>query len=175
MKRKFLMVALMVLITYFAAAQQKVDAQIGQDFRLAVRGADKQNPSAFVLNSLVRIKAEAYQDKYGYAFVMPEFEYADLLDNYKRYSLNVGYSFNKLFLNNLEITSYVGYGIIGRFGKSFNSFNLGGEINYNITEDLKAGVNLQLTERKELKWRYGDKVTRASIFITVSYTIFKIK
>lgn len=170
------MLAIMVLLTYIGAnAQAKVDLQAGQDVRLAIQGADKNNPPAFVFNSIVRVKAEGYQDKYGYFFVMPEFEYADLRDNYKRYSMNVGYSFNKLFVENFEITAYLGYGIIDRFGHSFNSANLGAELNYSLSDDFKVGFTWQLVDRTELRWRYGKRDIKNSVFVTFTYTIFRIK
>lgn len=132
-----------------AHAQRKLSVSIHQDAKFAFIGDKERGYDAGTINILTRFKMQGHQLETGYMVVFPEFEYADIEGIYKRYSANVGFTFNKLIVNNFEATSYIGYGWIDRYGKTMFSFGGGGELSYNIG-DFKLSLVAQLTERSDL-------------------------
>ena len=129
-------------------AQSRISLSVFQDAKLLTKGDDKGN-KAGTLNIISRLNLKGKQTNTGYLFVYPEYEYADLIVNYQRFSLGVGYSFNTL-LKNFDFPMSANYGFIDREGQSFSSFSFNGGINYKITKHLNLATNLQLTDRREL-------------------------
>jgi hypothetical protein len=161
-----------LLIASQSLAQERVSISIHQDFKLGVLGDDKHGYKAGTINILARLKLQGDQQKHGYMIVFPEYEHADILGTYKRYSANVGYTFNKLVINSLEATATLGYGWIDRYGKSLFSFSGSGELAYKIN-DFKLSIIGQLTERKDLAYLYGKNEIRFSGFIGLEFNIFR--
>src|SRR5690606_31889043 len=101
MKTKIIIaVGLFILNTVLCLGQERLSVSVLQDVRLGIVGDKEHNYDAFTLDILVRLKMQGNQQKYGYLTIYPEFEYADLKQSYIRYSANVGYTFNKLIVNN---------------------------------------------------------------------------
>ena len=179
MKTKLKIIAILLLIAVLSAltinqlySQQKVSIGLYQDTRLAVLGDDHNN-EAFTLNFISNLKMQGHQQKFGYMVIYPEFEYADLKGEggvYKRYSANVGYTFNKIF-KNFEYTASVSFGFIDRWKASYHSWGLNGEIAYLITDNLKINALAQFVKRRDLGHRYGGEHLRFSGFIGINYNI----
>lgn len=172
MKTKILIaVVLFALNTILCIGQEKISIAIYQDVKLATIGDKKHNYDAFTLDMIFRLKMQGNQQKFGYLVVFPEFEIADLNETYYRYSANVGYTLNKLFIKNFEINGSLGYGIISRENVSSGSFSLNGEIAYKITDNFKISVLGQLAQRTDLKWLYDDNTIKFSGFFGIEYNI----
>jgi len=162
--KEIVLVILIITLSSIALAQSNVSLSIHQDVRLGLIGDDVGN-DAGTINILARLKMQSNQQAFGYLVVFPEFEYAEIEGSYKRYSANVGYTFNELVVNNFEASLFGGWGFIDRYGKSFFSFGGSGEIAYVINNTIKASVVGQLTERKDLKYMYSKNEIRFSGFI----------
>lgn len=145
-------------------AQDNVSVSIYQDARLLITGDDIGN-DAGTINMVFRLKMQGNQNKYGYLVVFPEYEYAEIKNIYKRYSVGVGYSFNQLILDNFEFTPSASYGWIDRGGVNGFSFGLNAELSYKLNDTLKLSIMAQGTERKDLKILYNDNDFRFSGFI----------
>lgn len=164
-KRAFMLIIALILLTVICklTAQENISLSIHQDARLLILGDDiGNNPGT--LNLLTRLKLNGKQDRLGYATITTVFEIANIEGNYKRYSAEVGYTFNE-WSNNFEASLYVGWGWIDRWGKSYFSGNANAELSYKISNTLKVSLLAQFTERKDLKYRYNDSVIRMSGFI----------
>lgn len=149
-----LLVLLFLLQIGVVAAQERVGIGIYQDARLGLVGDDKGN-DAGTLDIIVRVVMQGNQQKWGYMIVYPEFEYAEIDGNYKRWSANVGYVFNKLIVNNLEASIAGSWGWIDRYSLTSRSWggNLG--LMYKLNDWLKVGVQYQLVQRSDMVWMYG--------------------
>ena len=195
---KKLVLVLMLLVSSSAIfAQGGLRVSLNQDLRHAVAGDDKGN-TAFNPAFLFRFEMQGNQDKFGYLVVNVEAEYADLQvpqgfgyddiearkfdfgrNDYKRYSLGVGYTLNRGFINKIEANLSVNYGMIDRFGFSWVGFSYSGVLNYPITDRLSFQVLGQLTNRRDKLSFYGNdaKFTIDSLnldfsgFIGVAYQI----
>ena len=147
--RNYLVIASMFLMAHCSNAQDRVSLAVFQDAKLLTVGDNKGN-EALTPNILARFIMQGKQQEWGYMIVFPEYEYANLKGgSFNRYSANVGYVFNKLFINKLEASFTGGYGWIDRQVSTFSaSFTSG--LNYKISENLKISTVLQLTDRTDL-------------------------
>lgn len=163
---------ILTLLSITAKAQSGVSISLHQDIRLAIVGDEEHGYKAGTLDLLARFKMNGNQGKYGYFVVYPEFEYAEIDGIYKRYSVNVGYTLNKLIVDDAEIGVYLGWGWIDRYGKTFYSFGGGIEVSYKLTEKLKISGIGQLTERKELKFYWNETQTiKPSFLFGIEYKL----
>ncbi len=169
---KKLLLALLITFSLTLSAQEKITALIAQDVRLLTKGSGSYDSGT--LNTILRVQLEARQDKVGYTSVFAEYEYGELSPIYKRYSLNASYTFNRLFIDDLELSAYLGYGIIDR-GFSKQSFGFGGSINYKLNETFKIVAVLQVIDRTDLGVLYNRNRIVTSFFIGISTRIFKTK
>lgn len=160
---------LLLLFALSLNAQRNVSLAIYQDVKLLTIGDGYYETGT--INLIARIKMQGHQQKYGYMIVYPEFEYAQIEGNYKRYSLNVGYTFNKLFLRNVETSLQGGYGWIDRYDRTTFSASANGEIAYNISDKIKINLLAQFTHRTDLKLLYNDNVIRFSGFLGLEYNL----
>ena len=128
-------------------SQEQISLGVYQDLRLLLTGDDHNN-DAGTIDIVMRIEMQGKQQNWGYLTIFPQFEYAEIAGNYKRWSANVGYTFNEIFV---EIMPYVSYGWIDR-GVSFRSIGAGCEISYKIGK-LEISLLNEFVERQELnKW-----------------------
>lgn len=163
MKNKLLIVIMLTIINSCTAvllAQDKVSLSLYQDARFGLVGDNRGN-EAGTLNLLARLKMQGNQEAFGYMVVFPEFEYADLVGGkYIRYSANIGYTFNKLIIKNLEANASAGYGWIDRKGTS-SSIALSAALSYKVSKIFKINLMSQYTRRTDLQtpvWRYSGFV-----------------
>ena len=165
------LIILLLLITATTQAQRKVSLSLHQDLKLATIGDKERGYDAFTTNILARFKMQGNQQKHGYMIVFPEFELADIEGTYKRYSANVGYTFNNLIVDRVEATSAIGWGFIDRYDKAFFSFSAMGELAYGLNDKFKISLIAQFTERKDLKYMWNDNAIRFSGFVGIEYNL----
>jgi len=140
---------LILLLTISLSAQEKVGIAIYQDARFLFVGDERGN-EAGTLNFLGRVKLQGKQQKWGYMIVFPEYEYANLNGGtYTRYSVNVGYTFNRLLIKNFEASISGGWGWIKR-GLTYHSATIAGELSYKLTDNLKINLLSQYTDRADI-------------------------
>lgn len=180
---KLLIILILLFTQVSSTSQGKISLSVYQDARLIVLG-DKQSNKAGTMDLLMNMKIQTKQKNYGYLVIVPEYEQADLQDTYKRLSLGVGYTFNRLmpslnflrpnmnFLRDFEVTTTVYYGVINRFSNTDDSWSVSCEMSYKINEWLKFGFLHQLTERTDLLFRYQDKKIRYSFFFGLEFSPF---
>jgi len=174
MKTKIIIATgLFIINTLFCIGQERLSISVLQDAKLGIVGDSDRGYDSGTLDILLRLKMQGNQQKYGYMVVFPEVEIANLNPNYIRYSANVGYTFNQLFLDNLEISGYGSYGWINRENMATSSFGITGEIGYNISDRFKILADLQVIQRKDLEVMYNDaNVIKWSGFLGIEFKIF---
>jgi len=160
---KIAVVIILLLNVFTLFSQNKVTINISQDAKLLLVG-DNHGNSAGTLDIAIRSEWQAKQGALGYIFIAPEIEIADLQETYKRYSANVGYTFNlgrvfqKRELENIETTASIGYGVIDHY-EGFQSWGANFQISYKVFKKVKVFLDLELTERRDLSlWneKYND-------------------
>jgi hypothetical protein len=159
---------LLAVLTTKLNAQERVSFSLHLDPKLMFFG-DGNNYEAGTLNIYGRFKMQGLQQKHGYMVVMPTFEYANLEGIYKRYSADVGYTFNRYY-KNVETSVYGGYGWIDRYGKTTFSFSATAELAY-IIGSFKISAITQLTQRTDLMWLYGKTEYRFSGFVGLEFNL----
>ena len=165
-------IAIVLLFTYTLNAQESITLSVAQDVKMAFKGVSKIDSDP-ALNMLFQVRLEARQDKLGFFSLVLGHEYAELTPVYKRNSVDIGYTFNRLFIDNIELGAYVGLGNINRFSENLPSFGFGGDINY-VIGDLKLGFFLQCVQRSDLGFRYDKKSPYIfSGFLKVTYVLFR--
>ena len=161
---------LIILMSVCAiSAQNGIYISITQDVKHATYDED-----AFRLNLLTRLKLEGKQKSIGYVTIYPEFEYADLnTAPYTRISFNGGYTFNTL-LKNFETGAYIGWGLIQRGDSvSYRSWGILGDVSYIMSNRFKLTSALQFVKRGDLKYKYGTKGLKPSVFFGIEFKITK--
>ena len=162
---------MVLILTSLGYSQEKVSIQLTQDAKIGLFGGydDTNSP---MLDFTVSILMQGNQQKCGYMIVYPEFEYADLREkSYRRWTANVGYVFNELFIPKLEMGASASYGFIDRGLTDFcwgaNAFT-----KYKFNNTLKVVLNLQVTERPDLYLVYDTDRWKFSGFVGVEVSIF---
>lgn len=174
---KLLILLILLFTQVTSTSQETISLSVYQDARLMTLG-DKQSNKPGTMNLLMNVKIQTKQKSYGYLVIVPEYEQADLQDTYKRLSLGVGYTFNRLyspnmnFLRDFEVTTTISYGVINRFSNTEGSWSCNGEISYKLNDWLKVGAVHQLTERTDLLFRYQDRKIRYSFFFGLEFSPF---
>lgn len=180
-KDNIIILAICCLLSCTTFAQEEVSLSFYQDAKLMMFDDDHNN-KAGTLNLIVRLKIQRKQDKYGYLVFIPEFERANIQEAYERYSLNVGYTFNRVKvpyfrapLYDLEITPSFGIGVIDRFGNRTFNWACTLEASYRINDLIKVNLLNQFTHRTDLMDRYNSDIVRYSFFVGIDIKLFKTK
>ena len=160
---KKLIITLILLIPILTFAQSGLSVNIYQDARLAFVGDERGN-SALTANIRIRNEWQGTQLKGFYIFVAPEFEYAQLSEDYYRYSANVGFRLNE-FSKRFEASASLGYGLIVRESISSKSFSMDGELSYNLNNKFAVLLSSQIVQRTDIG------VVRFSGFIGLRYKL----
>lgn len=156
--KKLILILLIGISTY---GQNHVTLNVSQDAKLLFAG-DEERYDAGTLDLTFRSEWQGNQQNNGYMFIAPEFEYAILKEPYKRYSVNVGYTFNK-WIDKVDFTSSLGYGIIHHY-KGYTGFSANFQISHEILKGLKVFIDLELIDRKDLTiWKEIDFIERVKI------------
>lgn len=136
-----------MLFTTITFAQDNVTLNISQDARLLFVGDNKGN-KAPTMDLSIRSEWQGKQFNGYYFFIAPEFEYAQLAEDYYRYSANIGWTFNQ-WIENFSFTASVGYGVIKHdFGTT--SFGNNFQISYKANKIIEFFIDLETNERRDL-------------------------
>ncbi|MCB0460349.1 MAG: hypothetical protein KDC74_10095 [Flavobacteriaceae bacterium] len=154
-------------------SQDRIGFAVYQDARLGIIGDKEHGYKAGTMDVLIRLKMQGKQQKYGYMTVFPEFEYAEIQGLYKRWSINAGYAFNRLFVRNTEASISIGFGLMDRYSMGFLSMGANGELAYKITDGFKIAANFQLVQRKDLDYMWGGNNIRLSGHVGIEIKIWK--
>jgi hypothetical protein len=169
---KKLLVLIAFVLTFNVYSQDKVKLSFYQDAKLATMNDDHGN-EAFTLDFLFKFKMTGKQQEFGYMTVSAVFEYAEIKGLYKRYAADVGYTFNKLIVDNFEATASINYGIQDRYGKSFLVLGSDFELGYKVTDNVTFSLLAQFVERKDVRWLNELEKTpiRFSGFIGITFEL----
>ena len=166
---KIIIATVLLLNVVSLLSQEHVTANVSFDTKLMFFGDDKGN-DPLTVNYNIRSEWQGKQKETsllgintsGYLFIAPEFEYADLQGGiYRRYSANVGYSFNK-WVENVIFTTSVGYGIIDYNG-GWRGFGSNFQIAYEVVKGVYFFLDAEFVDRLDLaiyndrKWRMSGK------------------
>ena len=171
---KKLFTILILALWMGAMSQEQLTINISQDARLAILGDDKGN-DAFTPNLTFRSEWQGKEKSYGYSFIYPEFEIAELKGGtYKRYSYGYGVTLyldnltGLHWLENVKGTTSLGFGFTD-YGYAFFSFDWTNQLSYSFGK-VEIFLNWQFVERKDLK-QYGEWV-RGSGAIGLKWAFF---
>lgn len=154
MKKNFLIMVLFLSIQ--TQAQGKLTVSLFQDAKLATIGDNRGN-NAFTMDLLTEVNLELRQDDTGYPIVGFTYEKANLVGGeYVRWSTQFGYTFNELFLKNIEVTTKVNWGGIERFEVTKPSFGASLDVSYKINNWLAFGTMFQFVERSDKNFNYRN-------------------
>ena len=173
-------ILLSILFNYSnITSQEKLTFGFYQDARLLLIGDNHANPSG-TIDIILNLQFQSSQKKYGYFIFFPEFENANISDSsLKRYSLNAGFTFNKLhllhrYLKKFEATSTIGFGVLERFGTKTNNWSINVNLVYKLNDRVKLGFNNQLMQRTDLKFKYQKNVVRHSFHFGIQVNLFQL-
>lgn len=170
--RKLIIIA--IFLSSLGYAQEQISIQITQDAKLGIVGDSKHDYSAGTMDMTFAVMMQGNQKKWGYIIVYPEFEYADLkIEAYRRWTANVGYTFNQLVIPNLEVGASGSFGFIDR-GLTDFCWGLNAFTKYKLCDAFKIVANMQLTQRPDIGIMYGvNNEYRYSGFIGLEINIFE--
>lgn len=168
---KTFIIAIILTTGLVCSAQSGVSVSLHQGPQFTFNG-DNEAPYEDVAYSLLaRFKMNSYQGDYGYVIVFPEFEYAYVDGIYKRYSANVGYTLNRLIVDNFEVSATIGWGWIDRYGKTTHSFSTSYEVAYKLTDNIKASLIGKSTQRSDLLLFWGDHKIGVTVLFGIEYKL----
>ncbi|WP_271856101.1 hypothetical protein [Patiriisocius marinus] len=175
---KTIITILAALTITLSNAQEGISANIAQDVRLLIKG-DEIGNAAGTPDVTISFEMQGNQNNLGYLIVRPEMEIANLQGGkYKRYTANVGYSFNQ-WIEKLTLTATIGYGFVDYNGAQ-SSFGNNLQMSYNIFEGISLFTDIQTAERKHLlSYESTNKVLgtawRVSFFAGIKIKVFNKK
>jgi hypothetical protein len=182
---KWVIVVVTLLHQVSNMSQERISLSIYQDAKLLLLG-DTHNNKAGTIDLLIKINMHGKQSNIGYPVYYIAYEQANLRILFKRYSINAGYTFNDIFfsrnryhfLNRLEITPSIGYGIIKRYRPkrviTHKNWSFSTGISYQINPSFKVSIINQLIHRNDIKRKKNEpKIIRYSAFFGVEYSLFK--
>tara|TARA_R110000772_G_C13310332_1_gene440572 strand:- start:7525 stop:8154 length:630 start_codon:yes stop_codon:yes gene_type:complete len=164
---------LLLGIYQVGSAQNKVALSVQVDPKITAVGDDAHGIPSGLTNILVKSRWQGKQQEWGYMHVAPTFEYATLnpdLPAYKRYAVEVGYTFNQFFDNwkpldlwlfeinpsNFEVGGYIDYGILER-GLAKQGLGFGVVLGYEFFDGFKGIATLQYVDRQDFEVLYNIK------------------
>lgn len=165
-----LLVIWIISLGAIALAQKNVSVSLYQDLKLATMNDDHGN-EPYTMDIVFKFKMQGNAQKFGYMYVAPYFEYAEIDGNYKRYAAEVGYVFNELIVDDFEASGGINYGIQERYSLNWLVFGADFELAYKITDRFKVSLLAQFVERKDLQMMYGNKEIRFSGFIGLTINL----
>ena len=174
-------IIILMMLSVPADAQRRVSLQVSTDLKLTVLGDDHNDIKSGLNNVLIKSRWMGNQQKNGYMYIAPSYEYAALTDYdyegnlidtpYNRYCVELGYVFNKL-ITDVGLGLYADYGIIER-GSGGQSYGFGGTVTYKIIKRVKVISTLQFANRVDFQWT-GEKIPakiRYSVFAGLEFDL----
>jgi len=176
MKKLGLISFILLFYNLNSFSQKDFAIAVYADVGLTLRGDHHGHPAG-TLDIVSRFKYNFSQRKLGHWVVFGEFEFAQLEGDFKRYSANVAYNFNRIIfpkiwfiprfeMKNFEVNLSVGYGAISRFDFVKPSFGFSAEFGYRLSKHLKINVLAQFSERSDMIELYGKSDSKLGIFNT---------
>ena len=173
--KELIAIVIILIITLIVALSSKANAQDGiwlngyVDGKLLVSDDDYGNTAPTFDTNLI-VSMQGYDTKFGFLSIQAKFEYADINPRMIRYSAGAGFTFNGI--KRLEFTPSINYGRIIRYERAFSSFEGTFDVAYVITPKFKVMLMGALTQRTDIKNRWGGKMLwRESGFIGIGYKI----
>ncbi|QOD61904.1 hypothetical protein H9I45_05540 [Polaribacter haliotis] len=175
--KKLVFIILFTLLSFSkTTAQNDFAIALYANIGLTLRGDHHGHPAG-TLDIVTRFKYNANQNKLGHWVYFAEFEFAQLEGNYKRYSGNLAYNFNRIVfpkiwfiprfeLKHLELQPSIGYGVITRFDLVKPSLGFSLEVGYRLNKHFKIDVLFQASERSDMIALYGDSDSKLGLFDT---------
>ena len=151
---------LLILAMQLTYAQDKISISILQDSKLLISGDTHGNsPSTFDL--ILSADLEGQQLNWYYFSMRAQYEQADLYSGmFYRYSVQSIWTFNKLFIPNLELGTGIGLSMIHRGGTiktpGLGSYSFIGELSYPISKKLRMLVRNEFIHRADLVYWYNE-------------------
>jgi len=162
-------IIIFLLLSFSAIAQDAIWISGSIDAKLLVTDDDYGN-NAPTFDTNIRVDLQGLDTKLGFLVIQAKFEYADINPRMLRYSAGVGFTFNGI--KRLEVMPSANYGRIVRYERAFSSFEGTLDVNYVIAPKFKIGVILALTQRTDVKYKWGGNMLwRESMFISVGYKL----
>lgn len=166
----------MLLGGIYAQSQDKITLSVFQDAKLLVSG-DNHGNSAGTKDLIFNMDWEGYQFEYYFFTVRTQFETANLSSaSFSRYSVHVGWTFNKLIIPKLEAGIFAGVGIIHR-GEPLKvdgagTYSLTGELSYPISNFISVSAKYEIVRRSDLVWLYNtDQPFKPNFSIGVKFNV----
>lgn len=166
---------LIILLLITLSLNAQVNLGVYHDVKLGLKG-DGANPAG-TTDIIFEMEWRGKQFKTHYFALKTQYEYADLTGGkFQRYSVNVGWAFNKLIVDKLEAGIFAGIGMIHR-GKEMRlgglpSYSITGEISYPIAKRLRVGGKYEIVYRSDLKALWDeDKLYKPNFSIGIKYQI----
>lgn len=172
---RLLIIAILFTIASFMSsllAQNGIEVGIWQDPKLAFFEDSTGSYQPFTLDILTKVSLQGRQQDAGFFSLSALFEYADLEGIYKRYGVDLGFTFTESISGKLEVTPSINWGFLDRWGRNFMVFGADLEITYDILEGVKFSYLAQLVHRKDLLWAYGDNKIGFSNFLGLTFKVF---
>lgn len=168
-------IILIIFLAIGVTANAQIELSIYQDAKLAVMEDDAGN-SPFTADIVTMIRLYNGGNRSAnwskQIFFYPYFEFADLSDGrYIRYSMGLGYRF-KLPLK-INVSPSFDYGVINRWNASSFSYNLGVDIGIKLTKKLSLSTFMSITERTDLKGKYGTTKPTYNFYVGLTYQLSK--
>lgn len=175
---KNLLLVLILSLSLHSISQNTVTLNISQDLKLATIGDDKGN-DPFTLDLVTAFEWQGYQKQSGYIIVRPEFELAELKGGtYKRFSANVGYTFNNPrshipIIRKISATISVGYGFIDYNGAKYSVGN-NLQLSFSILKQLQLFLDLETVQRQDLSKFKSETPVLGTVWRTSGKLGFKV-
>lgn len=169
---KNLLILLFLFIVNVAEAQ--VSLAVYQDASLAFTEDDHGNKpytADIVFNGRLYNGGNRADNWSKQIFFVLDVEYADLFGGtFWRYGIGFGYTFQNIF-SKISISPSLDYGRIVRWNAGYSSFNGLIDISYMFTDKVGVSLLSTLTQRNDLKSRWGDDKLKTGFYIGAVYKI----
>ncbi len=162
MKEKvFVLLMFLCLSSLCSNAQKRFSLGVFQDIRHALFRHDDHGHVPLTIDAVVRAKYHTKGGDFGHIYYTGGFEYAELVGNFRRYSLGLGYNFEKIvipafwFVPRVEMKGFefginLNYGVIHRYDFVVGSYGFNAELSYKLLSWMKLQIVNQRIQRSDI-------------------------
>ncbi len=155
------------LIILFFIVGASISAQNGYSVAAHINSSIRPTEH-YSMDLVARFELQDVQGTYGYFVAYPEFQHIALeTSSVQRYSLNMGYIMNSLFIDRFEIGAYIGYGFTAN-QLAYFSFSGTGDISYLLSEKIKLSALYQVAQRPDIA---KGLAYRAGLYFGAKYSL----
>ena len=150
----------------FCKGQSDLSLSVHQDFRMLFVGDERGN-GMYTPDILTKLEIDAFSFSNSKIVMYVGVEYADLLgSNFKRFLLGFGYIHEFIFLPKFNFGVLIDHGLILRNLGKFMGLSANFEVNYPVSEKLRASIIYQAIDRNDLTITYNtDRNIKGSVFL----------